>query len=251
MLRQQVSTEALATDLLRLEGAIAHHLLHVLRVKEGAEVSCFDGAGHSRLYHVLEREAEALLLEAKQPLFATEAPAVQLCLFACIPKGDRMEWLLEKATELGVGEIVPVMSDRTIVRLDGKQAKAKRERWQRIVEAASHQCGTTVVPIVHPPMFFAEALHVMERCTTTFVAALIPEAKPLRPLLDLLDPLKAHQVWGWWCGPEGDFTPAEMRSLLEAGAQPVTLGPLILRAETAAIYGLANLGCTRHAYDGR
>ncbi|MDO4528638.1 MAG: RsmE family RNA methyltransferase [bacterium] len=247
MYRHQVSPAVITETLVRLEGNDAHHLLHVLRAKEGTEVTLFDGIGHSRLYHVQAREEEALILEAKQPLFSTEAPPVRLRLFACIPKGDRMEWLLEKATELGVNEIVPVISDRTIVRLEGKQAIAKRERWQRIVEAASRQCGTTLIPTVHPPMRFAETQTLMQQCTTLIVAALIPEAKPLKPVLDTLDPTQTEQVWGWWCGPEGDFTATEMQTILAAGAIPVTLGPLILRAETAAIYGLANLGCTRHA----
>lgn len=250
MYRQQVSAEIITLDLVHLEGSEAHHLLHVLRAKPGTEVNLFDGIGHSRLYHIQSCESDGLFLEAKQPLFTTETPAVQTRLFACIPKGDRMDWLLEKATELGVSEIIPVMSERTIVRLDGKQAKAKRDRWQRIVEAASHQCGTTRIPTVHPPLRFSETRPLMQQCTTLIVAALIPQAQPLKPVLDTLDPTQKGQIWGWWCGPEGDFTAQEMQTLLDAKAIPVTLGPLILRAETAALYGLANLGCTRHAKDG-
>lgn len=250
MYRHQISPDLISETCVRLDGKDAHHLLHVLRVKEGTEVTLFDGVGHSRLYHVQAREEQALMLEAKQPLFSTATPAVRTRLFACIPKGDRMEWLLEKATELGVSEIIPVISERTIVRLDGKQAIAKRERWQRIVEAAARQCGATIMPIVHLPMRFAETQLLMQSCTTLIVAALIPEAQPLKPVLDALNPTQEAQIWGWWCGPEGDFTPGEMQTLLDAGAIPVTLGPLILRAETAAIYGLANLGCTRHAKDG-
>ncbi len=247
MYRQHVSPDALKEAQLLLEGEEAHHLMHVLRAKEGTEVSLFDGCGHARLYHVAQRLTNGLLLEAKQPIFETEKTPVKVVLFACIPKGDRMEWLLEKATELGVTEIVPVMSERTVVRLEGKQAITKRERWQRIVEAASRQCGTTHIPIVHPPMRFAETESLMNRCTTLIVAALIPHARPLKPVLDTLDPLVQDQTWGWWCGPEGDFTATEMETILQHGAIPVTLGPLILRAETAAIYGMANLGCARHA----
>ncbi|MBR5587272.1 MAG: RNA methyltransferase, partial [Kiritimatiellae bacterium] len=72
------------------------------------------------------------------------------------------------------------------------------------------------------------------------------EAQPLKPVLDALNPQTPGQQWGWWCGPEGDFTKDEMQTILDCGAVPVTLGPLILRAETAAIYGLANLGCARN-----
>ncbi len=246
MYRQQVSTEAIQQDILVLEGELAHHLLHVLRATEGTEVGAFDGAGQTRLYHVVARTATSLTLEAKQPVFsATEAP-VETVLFACIPKGDRMEWLLEKATELGVSKIVPVMSARTVVRLDKRQAEAKRARWQRIVEAASRQCGAAFVPEVLEPQPFSATLPLMKACTTLIVAALIPEAQPLKPVLDTLNPLQKGQVWGWWCGPEGDFTKEEMQTILDCGALPVTLGPLILRAETAAIYGLANLGCARN-----
>lgn len=246
MYRQQVSSSAIQNDLLILEGEQAHHLLHVLRAEEGTEVGAFDGAGQTRLYHVVARSATTLTLEAKQPVFSAAEAPVETVLFACIPKGDRMEWLLEKATELGVSRIVPVISARTVVRLDQRQAEAKRARWQRIVEAASRQCGATFVPEVVNPQPFAAVAPMMKACTTLIVAALIPEAKPLKPVLDTLDPMQKGQVWGWWCGPEGDFTKAEMDAILDCGAIPVTLGPLILRAETAAIYGLANLGCARN-----
>lgn len=248
MLRQQVTTEEIGLERLVLSGERAHHLLHVLRVKEGAEVGCFDGAGHTRLYQVVAREAEGLSLQAKQPVFACASPAVETVLFACIPKGDRMDWMIEKATELGVARIVPVMSERTVVKLaQGKQAEAKRARWQRIAEAAARQCGAATVPEVEQPLAFAQTVPRMKTCTTLIVAALIPEARPLKPVLDALDPVRRGQVWGWWCGPEGDFTEAEMATILACGATPVTLGPLILRVETAAIYGLANLGCVRNS----
>ena len=246
MHRQQVSAEAILQEVLRLEGGEAHHLLHVVRVRVEDEVGAFDGAGRTRLYRVAARDAEGLTLQAKQPVFSCANPAVRTVLFACIPKGERMDWLLEKATELGVSRIVPVMSARTVVRLEGKQAEAKRDRWQRIVEAAARQCGAAVVPEVLRPTPFRETPALMAECTTLFVAALIPEARALKPALDALDPARPGQLWGWWCGPEGDFTPEEMDAILACGAQPVTLGPLILRAETAALYGLANLGCARN-----
>lgn len=248
MYRQQVSPEAIREDRLTLEGPGAHHLLHVLRAAPGTEVGAFDGEGHTRLYHVAEVLPGALVLEAKQPLFSAKDPPVRTVLFACIPKGDRMDWMLEKATELGVSEIVPVMSARTVVRLDGRQAAAKQARWQRIVESAARQCGAAFVPTVLPPVPFGDTVARMRACTTLIVAALIPQAGPLDPVLQGLDPDRPGQVWGWWCGPEGDFTPEEMRTILGCGAVPVTLGPLILRVETAAVYGLAAMGCRRHAH---
>ena len=245
MHRHQVSPAELEQDTLTLRGEAAHHLLHVLRLREGAEVGAFDGAGRTRLYHVIAHDAASLTLEAKQPLFQTADPAVRTILFACVPKGERMDWMLEKATELGVSEVVPVLSARTVVRLEGLQAEAKRARWQRIAEAAARQCGAATVPTIHPPTPFAATHAPMRACTTLIVAALTPEAKPLKPVLDALDPTRRGQRWGWWCGPEGDFTAEELRAILACGAIPVTLGPLILRSETAALYGLANLACAR------
>lgn len=246
MHRHHVAPEAIEQDTLILRGAEAHHLLHVLRLREGAEVGAFDGAGRTRLYHIIAHDADSLTLAAKQPIFRTADPPMRLRLFVCVPKGERMDWLLEKATELGVSEIVPVISARTVVRLEGRQAIAKRDRWQRIVEAAARQCGAALVPHVRTPQPFAEALPLTRECTIPIVAALTPEARPLMPLLVTLDPERPGQTWGWWCGPEGDFTPAELQALLDAGARPVTLGPLILRVETAALYGLACLGCARN-----
>lgn len=245
MHRHQVAPDELEQETLTLRGAAAHHLLHVLRLREGAEVGAFDGAGRTRLYHVVAHGEDALTLEAKQPIFQNAEPAVRTILFACVPKGERMDWLLEKATELGASEIVPVISARTVVRLEGRQAEAKRARWQRIVEAAARQCGAVTVPTVRAPTPFSETPPLMRACSTLIVAALTPEAKPLKPVLDALDPTRRGQTWGWWCGPEGDFTAEELRAILACGAIPVTLGPLILRVETAAIYGLANLGCAR------
>ena len=245
MHRQQVTSEEIAQETLVLAGPAAHHLLHVLRVREGDEVGAFDGAGATRLYHIAERAPDALTLVAKQPLFHQDVRPIRLTLFVCVPKGERMEWLLEKATELGVDRIVPVLSARTVVRLDARQARAKQERWLRIVQAAARQCGAARLPELLPPTLIAETAPLMRACSTLIVAALTPQAKPLFPVLDTLDASAPNQEWGWWCGPEGDFTPDELRFILDHGAIPVTLGPLILRVETAALYGLANLGCRR------
>ncbi len=247
MYRQHVTPQQLTLERLPLHGECAHHLQHVLRVTIGTEVCAFDGEGHTRMYHVAEVTSEGILLEAKLPIYAAEHPPVRVVLFACIPKGDRMEWMLEKATELGVSEIVPVMSARTVVKLDCKQAEAKRARWQRIVEAAARQCGAAFVPTVAAPVKLKETVEQMKQCTTLIVAALIPDAQPLDPVLQRLDPTVSEQTWGWWCGPEGDFSPDELQLILSCGAIPVTLGPLILRAETAAIYGMAAMGCRRYA----
>ncbi len=242
MHRQLVSTQAIAQDRLTLSPDEAHHLKTVLRVKVGAEIGCFDGARHTRLYGVAEIVGKSIVLEAKQPLYTHAEQRAKTTLFACMSKGDRMTWTIEKATELGVDTIVPILSERTIVRLTQADAQAKQARWQRVADDASRQCGAVVATRIALPVPLMQAGEEMGRCTAQFVAALTPEAKPLFDTLTALDaPVGAN--YGWWTGPEGDFTPAEMDFLLNQGALPVTLGPLILRAETAAVYGLAVLGC--------
>jgi 16S rRNA (uracil1498-N3)-methyltransferase len=175
-----------------------------------------------------------------------------------------MDWTLEKAVELGVARIVPVISDRTIVRIEADDRDAKADRWMRIAEEAARQCGSAWLPDILAPRSFKESLALVKQTTPTFVAALTPNAKPLR---DFLLPIpsvvrvpdsefrEGHasaclgradarpSQAGWFVGPEGDFTPDELNLLLNAGAIPVSLGPLVLRAETACLYGLCALNC--------
>ena len=154
-------------------------------------------------------------------------------------KGARWDWTLEKATELGIGRIVPVISERTIVRLGVGEAEAKRERWQRISIEAARQSDAARLPKIEVAALFDEAVE-MARATQCFVGALIPEkTKTLLQALGAVprEELKSASVF---IGPEGDFTPGEMSRLLQF-ATPVTFGPTILRAETAAIYAVSVL----------
>lgn len=245
MVRQRVAREDLTSDSLVLADEEARHLVSVLRVKVGSEVSCFDGVGATRLYGVAEVGKRSVTLVAKTGLYRHEEARTWMVLFACVSKGDRMTWTIEKAVELGVTLIVPVLSERSVVRLDAKEAVAKQERWQRVADDAARQCGAVRVPEVHVPVALKDTVALMASCEELFVAALIPQAKDLWSTLEgVRGSLEAGVVtFGWWTGPEGDFTPAEMDLILKAGAKPVTLGPLILRAETAAMYGMAVLGC--------
>jgi 16S rRNA (uracil1498-N3)-methyltransferase len=146
--------------------------------------------------------------------------------------------------ELGVARIVPVVSARTIVRIESEDRDAKADRWMRIAEEATRQCGSAWCPEILLPCSLTESLSLVKATTPTFVAALTPEAKPLREcLLPTANcPLPTAQA-GWFVGPEGDFTPEELAQLLEAGAIPVSLGKSVLRTETACLYGLCVLNC--------
>lgn len=243
MYRHKVEPSTLALEAVTLSGESARHLAKVLRVTEGCTVECFDGRGRTRLYAVAGADGKSLMLHAQAEIVCHPKPLPETVLFACITKGDRMTWTVEKAVELGAAVIVPVISARTIVRLDSREAEAKQLRWQRVAEEAARQCGAVYVPEIRMPQSLALAAEEMATCDAVLVAALTPDAPPVKGALAALSAKKMPQKVGWWSGPEGDFTEEELRLLLEKGARPVNLGTLVLRAETAALYGLAVLNC--------
>ena len=210
--------------------------LKVVRPRDGEEVELFDGAGAKRVYRYdaaargLAQSGEIVRLPRPKPL----------TLFACVTKGSRWDWTVEKATELGVTRIVPVVSERTIVRISASERAAKRERWTRIAEDAARQSDAVWIPEVVEPVDFSDSLALVGR-TRCFVGALVEP--PARPILEAVAACAAGigpDGLSVYVGPEGDFTPAELAALMEI-ATPVNFGPTILRAETAAIFAVSVL----------
>jgi len=241
MHRCLVKTEELLADAFTLGHDEARHLQTVLRVKPGERVILFDGRGRTRESVITSVEKHGLSLTAGAPVHEHPRPPCCITLFACVSKGNRMDWTVEKAVELGVGCIVPVISDRTIVRLDAEDGAAKVSRWSRVAEEAARQCCAAWLPEITAPAAFKACLPLVTQTSPVFVAALTPAAKPLRAALAVF--VTPPPLAGWFVGPEGDFTPAELDALLATGAIPVSLGQQVLRAETACLYGLCALNC--------
>ncbi len=240
MHRLLADSALLASESPSLPRHAARHL-KVLRVKPGEKVELFDGSGRTRLYSVSGTGA----LLASGPVAVHPRRSCRVTLFACVTKGSRWDWTVEKATELGVSRIVPVISERTIVRLDGAERAAKAERWRRVAEDAARQSDAVWLPEVVEPVSFAESLPLVSECSACFVGALA--SPPPRPMMSaVLDALRGPGSYAVYVGPEGDFTPAELESLLRL-AVPVSLGPTVLRAETAAIYACAVLAAALEA----
>lgn len=229
--------ETLKSDSPVLSREAANHF-KVLRPKNGEEVELFDGRGFTRVYRY---NASLRALEASGVLTRhVKASSATITLFACVTKGARWDWTLEKATELGVDRIVPVISARTIVRVGAAERSVKRERWTRIVEEAGRQSDAAFLPEVADIVDFQDSLELVRK-TRCFVGALMTPSPKL--LLDEVLSVKSDGAGGDYAvyiGPEGDFTPEELSSLLEL-ARPVSFGPQILRAETAAIFALSVL----------
>ena len=238
MHRHFIASENLLADTCVIGRGEARHLQTVLRVKADDRVQLFDGQGRTREVVVTAAGKQGMTFAAVAPVVEHPRTSCRLTLFACVSK--RMDWTIEKAVELGVSEIVPVISDRTVVRVGAGEGDAKAERWMRVAEEAARQCGAAWLPRVCAPIAFADSLAQVRETRPVFVAALSPDARPLREAVAVCP---APEQAEWFVGPEGDFTPDELDALLGAGAVPVSLGRNVLRAETACVYGLCVLNC--------
>ena len=239
MHRLLVGTEQLGSDAPSLPAEAQRHL-RVVRPKDGEEVELFDGRGSWRVFACRRTGgSHGVSLAPVSGVRTLARPDVSITLFACVTKGSRWDWTIEKATELGVSRLVPVVSERTIVRLAPDDCAAKRERWRRIAEDAARQSDAKWLPEILSPVTFDDSLPLV-RATTCFVGALTDPPPPSVGEAVVAAQSSAAADWAVYVGPEGDFAPAELAALVGV-ATPVSFGPTVLRAETAAIYGVSAL----------
>ncbi len=227
-------------DRLALDAAEAHHAADVLRMKAGDHATVFNGEGAEAEVEIMKAGKQGV--ELRRLSLAKTAPlACAITLAQAIPKGKNMELIIEKATELGAAVIAPLMSERTIVRGDESDAIRKQQKWQRVAIEACKQCGQNWLPKVLKPAAPKAFFESGQKFDLTLVASLQSDARHLKTILAEhgATPPKSVLIL---VGPEGDFTPAEMSLAKTAGCRPITLGPIILRTETAALYCLSVLG---------
>ena len=225
-------------DRLMLRGDEAHHCLRVMRKPVGDVVMAFDGAGRWAVAELVAAEGREVELRVKEA--GAEAVLLpELVLMVAVPKGKTMDLIVQKAVELGVRVIQPLVTERTVVRLEDKEAEKKREKWQRVALEACKQCGQNTLPEVREPVAFSELEHGNSDGTMRLMASLAEGARPFRELLSAGGdrPGRVEIL----IGPEGDFSPGETQAALNAGFQPVTLGQIVLRVETAALFCLSAL----------
>lgn len=220
----------------------AHHALHVLRLREGERVVVLDGQGSELSCHIERIHRSEITLRVYQRTAIPPLP-FQITLIQALPKGKMMDTIVQKAAELGVHRIVPVLSERTVTQLDAETGESRVEKWRWVAIDAIKQCGSAWLPQIDLPRKPAEALSSGGPFDLSFIAALQPDAR--HPRLFFTDYFRENSLKpknaSVWIGPEGDFTPAEMNLIRGAGALPITLGPLVLRSDTAAIYSLSIL----------
>ncbi len=223
----------------RIEGTDAHHITRVLRLRPGHEIECIAENGQVYLVEINET-GETVSGTVKEKRTASSESPLSLSLFQGLAKGDRMDWAVQKAVELGVGEIIPFTSRYTVVRLNAKQQDTRRQRWERIALEAAKQCGRTALPKVRPILNWEQVLEeVSKRVGRRELALLAYEGEVNMGLGDIT---VAPQAVSVLIGPEGGFAAPEAAALVEAGAERITLGPRTLRTETAGLVALSLIG---------
>src|SRR5712691_6024237 len=242
MHRFYVSSENWNPGALTLRGAEAHHARDVLRMKRGDRAVLFNGRGREITAEVVDLARDEIRLR-KLHESETRTLRCQITLGQAIPKGKNMDLIVQKAVEIGAAEIAPLISERTIVDLDQKEAEQKKAKRQQIAIEAAKQCGQNWLPQVHGPRklkdFFSDAGNFDLR----LIGSLQPDAIHFKKILGDYTDQHRHRPKSvlMLVGPEGDFTPAELALAKTHGCLPITLGPIILRVETAAIYCLSVL----------
>ncbi|HEY1764049.1 MAG TPA: RsmE family RNA methyltransferase [Opitutaceae bacterium] len=220
----------------------SHHLVAVNRAGAGATVVAFDGRGSEWICELATADKRAAKLQVRFAQRAKAAPW-KITLGQALPLGGAMDAIVRKATEIGVSAIIPLESERTQLRLEGERSDRKVEKWQAAALEAAKQCGNPWLPEIGPVTAAAQFITEAKGFDLKLIASLQPGAKGLRAVVNQFREAsgRAPRSVLWLVGPEGDFTQAEMSLSRSSGFEPITLGPLVLRCETAAVYALSIL----------
>lgn len=218
------------------------HLIRVSRARQGDTVVVFDGRGREWICECVEPDRSAARLKVR---FQQTIPPLphRITLAQALPKGKTMDSIVRKATELGVSRIVPLQSERTEVHLEEQRSRNKMGKWEVTAIEAAKQSGNSYLPEILPVQTVQDYLSSPPPADLKLIASLQPGATHLNAVLDNIRPAPGQEPFHavWMIGPEGDFTMAEIRSAEGAGFSPISLGPLVLRCETAAVYALSIL----------
>ena len=222
-----------AAHQIHIVGTDVNHMSNVLRMKQGEEVWISDGGKKEYRCAIEAFSADEVLLHiiyAQEPDYELSS---RIYLFQGLPKADKMELIIQKAVELGAYEIIPVETKRCVVKLDGKKAAKKVDRWQQIAESAAKQSKRMLIPNVHQILSFKEALKYAESMDIRLIPYEL--AKGMQETKEILAAIEPGQSIGIFIGPEGGFEEKEVEAAISEGAKPITLGKRILRTETAGL----------------
>ena len=236
MSRFYVPPECVAGGKIMIRGGELHHARDVMRLAAGDAIVVFDGTGKE--YHgIIQKIDKGQMTVTIKKTAERKSEGCRLILIQALPRSDKMDLIVEKATELGVERIIPVTTERTVARPDTKKENLKVERWRKIALIAAKQCGRTTIPEVMPITGFEDSLKALNDSEIKIIPCLYDDTKALKEVL------RGREVGSAviFIGPEGDFTKKEVEEAKAIGAIPVSFGREILRSETAAICALSIL----------
>lgn len=234
MHRFYVTTDQIKGDHITITGSDFNHIKNVLRMKQGDEIVICNGQGKD-CYCIIDKVSEGVITAKIESEKDTGTELKQkITLFQGMPKKDKMELIIQKAVELGVYEIIPVMTKRVVVKLEDKKKEDKKlERWQSIAEEAAKQSGRGIIPKVRPVQSYKEAIASAKQLGMGIVP--YENASGMGKTKDLMSSMSKYDSIGVFIGPEGGFEESEIELALQNQIHPITLGKRILRTETAGL----------------
>lgn len=237
MSRFYVPKESIKGKIITIAGDEAHHILDVMRLKALDKVVSFDGTGKEYTGFIKDVRPKSLTVEIVETRKIPKKTLAAVTLIQAIPKKDKMEYIVEKSTELGVHSIIPIITERTIPSWDDRKKDMQAERWRKIARNASKQCGRADVPEIDRIQDFKNIVENPYPCGLSLIAALSEEAMGLK---DVLSGFKGGSL-AIAVGPEGDFTDDEIKDARNAGFKLISLGERVLKSDTACLALLAIL----------
>ncbi|HHT73137.1 MAG TPA: 16S rRNA (uracil(1498)-N(3))-methyltransferase [Firmicutes bacterium] len=224
----------------RITGEDAHHITRVLRLQAGDHVEVAFGSGEIGIVELTSVKSDGVEGDVVQRFRSYQEPPIRLRLYQGLAKGDKMDFVIQKAVELGVKEIVPFTSQYTVVKLEASAAEKRLRRWQRIADEAAKQCLRAELPVVRPLISFEQVLADLKEGPKDELVLLPYEHEEKQGINSV--PTGEWGAVSIIIGPEGGFHPAEVEAARENGAKVVSLGPRILRTETAGLVALSLVG---------
>lgn len=218
---------------IRITGSDVNHIKNVLRMKRKEQILISDGQSREYTCYIEALEEDQVVAHVMYVQEENLELSSKIYLFQGLPKADKMELILQKAVELGVHEVIPVSTSRSVVKLDEKKAAKKAARWQQIAESAAKQSKRMIIPRVHSLCTYKEALAYAADCQVKLIPYEL--ARGMKETKDLLAAIEPGQSIAIFIGPEGGFAESEIELGLEKGLVPITLGRRILRTETAGL----------------
>ncbi len=222
-----IPKENIKENSLIIDGEDVNHITRVLRYSVGDDITCSDGMGNDYLARIETIDKTKIFCEVIEKSKAQTEPNIKVILIQGIPKAAKMDYIIQKTTELGISEIYPCEMSRCVAKIDNHK---KIERWQKISREAAKQSGRGIVPVIHNAINVSEAIEILKDADVSFVPYECDEGNTLRPILI---GAKEPQTVAYMIGPEGGFDKTEIDKIIKSDIHTVSLGKRILRTETA------------------